>query len=53
MPRKNTQEVKNITTVRLRPSLISRVNQMAVRENRSFTNMVETMIIDYFKTEQP
>jgi predicted transcriptional regulator len=45
------KEDKFNTTIRLQPSLIRTLKAIAKRENRSFTNMVETIIIKHFETQ--
>lgn len=40
-----------VRTVRLKVDVIKKVKLMALKQNRTFTNMVETILIEYFKNE--
>ena len=39
-----TSEVKTVKTLRLKPEMIAQLEELAAKENRTFTNMVETLI---------
>jgi len=38
-------EVKKLKALRLAPSLIKKIEEMAKKENRNFTNMVEVILL--------
>ena len=40
-----SKEVKQLKALRLTPSLIKKIEDMAKKENRTFTNMVEVILL--------
>lgn len=42
-----------LKSVRLKPDLISTVEHLAERDNRTFNNMVETLLIKATQNHQP
>lgn len=40
-----------VKTLRLKPEVINKVEEMAEKENRNFSNMVETILLKYDPTE--
>lgn len=40
---------ETIKSMRLKKEVIDRIQELATKENRSFSNMVETVLIKYLK----
>ena len=45
------KEDTKVKTLRLKPEVVEKVNELAKENNRTFSNMVETILLNYNNTE--
>jgi predicted transcriptional regulator len=48
MEKKNRLKIK---TLRLKPEVVKKINELAKKQNRTFSNMVETILMNYNPTQ--
>jgi len=46
---KATDAITKLKSIRLKTNLVETIEEMAKKENRNFSNMVETMLLKYFE----